>query len=140
MSARGMIRAWCMVHQDRLSSKGAVRKAVRQTNCDDLDGPEDTPGRWMFLSFKESIYAMTTAALKKKIKALVDEKRDANALRRIQDLLIDPALEGDQKAALRVRLDKAEDDFAHGRVMNVDEVRSALKTSLESHRIEQAQR
>lgn len=83
---------------------------------------------------------MTTAALKKKVKALVDEKRDANALRRIHDLLIDPALEGDQEAALRVRLDKAEDDFAHGRVMNVDEVRSALKTSLESHRIEQAQR
>jgi hypothetical protein len=54
--------------------------------------------------------------------------------------LNDPALEGDQEVALRVRLDKADDDFAHWRVMNVDEVRSTLKASLESYRIEQAQK
>ncbi len=83
---------------------------------------------------------MTTVALKKMIKALVDEKRDAKALRRTHDLLNDPALEGDQEVALRVRLDKADDDFAHWRVMNVDEVRSTLKASLESYRIEQAQK
>ncbi|MCU0318814.1 MAG: hypothetical protein MUE88_01875 [Flavobacteriales bacterium] len=79
---------------------------------------------------------MTTAALKKKIKALVDEKRDAKALRRIHDLLKDPALECVHEEVLRDRLDKAEDDFANGRVMNVDEVRSTLKASLERHRIE----
>ncbi|MEZ4756270.1 MAG: hypothetical protein R2817_05540 [Flavobacteriales bacterium] len=83
---------------------------------------------------------MSTAVLKKKIKVFVDEKRAAKAFRQIHDLLNDPGLEGDREEALRDRSDKAEDDFAHGRVMNVDEVRSALKASLESHRIEQAQR
>ncbi len=83
---------------------------------------------------------MTTAALKKKIKALVDEKRDATALRRIHDLLNDPALDGDQEQALRARLDRAEEDFEAGRVMSVEEVRGELKISLEKHRVAKAQR
>lgn len=83
---------------------------------------------------------MTTAALKKRIKAIVDEKRDATALCRIHDLLNDPALEGDQEQALRERLERAEEDFEAGRVMSVDEVRERLKSSLEKHRAEKAQR
>lgn len=83
---------------------------------------------------------MTTAALKKKIKALVDEKRDAKALRRIHDLLNDPALDGDAEVALRERLDRAEEDFSESRVMDVNEARQRLKVSLEQHRAENAKR
>lgn len=83
---------------------------------------------------------MTNAALKKKIKTLVDEKHDAKVLRRIHDLLNDPALEGDAENILRERLDRAEEDFRAGRVMDVTEARQQLKTSLEQHRAENAKR
>lgn len=83
---------------------------------------------------------MTNADLKKKIKTLVDEKHDAKALRRIHDLLIDPALEGGAENTLRERLDRAEEDFRAGRVMDVTEARQQLKVSLEQHRAENAKR
>jgi hypothetical protein len=66
---------------------------------------------------------MTTAALKKKIKTLVDEKHDAKALRRIHDLLNDPALYGDAESRLRERLGRAEEDFRSGRLLSVNDAR-----------------
>lgn len=77
---------------------------------------------------------MTTAALKKKIKSLVDEKRSAVALRRIHDLLTDPELELDATADLRARIDRSEEDIKAGRVMDGNEAKRRLKASLKRHR------
>lgn len=81
---------------------------------------------------------MTTAALKKKIKSLVDEKRSAVALRRIHDLLVDPALELDATAELRARIDRSEEDIKAGRVMDGNEAKRRLKASLKRHRNDEA--
>ena len=86
------------------------------------------------LSLKDNSSAVTTAALKKKIKSLVDEKRSAVALRRIHDLLVDPELELDAERELRARLDHAEEDIKAGRVMDAAEAKQRLKTSLKRHR------
>lgn len=77
---------------------------------------------------------MTTAALKKKIKALVDEKRDLRSLRRIYAQLTDPELEAATDPGFLERLDLAEADFDAGRVMGVDEARQRLKTALKRSR------
>lgn len=81
---------------------------------------------------------MTTAALKKKIKSLVDAKTGTKALQRIHDLLADPVLDEDQKLALTERLDRAEEDFKAGRVMDANEARKRLRASLKEHRASQA--
>jgi hypothetical protein len=80
---------------------------------------------------------MTTAALKKKLTALVNEKRSVAALRRIHDLLMDPFLEEEDAADVRKRLERAEADFKEGRVMSVEEARSRLRSSLKRHRAAQ---
>jgi len=78
---------------------------------------------------------LTTAALKKKIKSLVDAKTGTKALQRIHDLLTDPALDDRQKLALTERLDLAEEDFKAGRVMGAEEARTRLRASLKAYRV-----
>lgn len=77
---------------------------------------------------------MTTATLKKKIKALVDSARDAKALQRVYDLLGDTTLEAEQTAILKERLDAAEADFKEGRSMSAAEARKRLERSLKEIR------
>lgn len=81
---------------------------------------------------------MTTTALKKKIKSLVDAKTDNKALQRIHDLLTDPVLDEERKQALAERLDRAEEDFKAGRVLDANEARERLRASLQKHRAAQA--
>ncbi len=82
---------------------------------------------------------MTTAALKKKIKALVDEKRDVKSLQRILAQLNDPALGADDRSLLE-RLDRAEEDFKAGRVTEIGTGRKRLRASLKKVRAAQAKR
>lgn len=77
---------------------------------------------------------MTTATLKKKIKALVDAESDAKALQRIYDLLDDTALNERQLHRLKERLDAAEADFEAGRSVDVQEARKRLQRSLKDLR------
>jgi hypothetical protein len=77
---------------------------------------------------------MTTAALKKKIKVLVDAKKDRRSLQRVHDQLNDPHLEAADELALTERLEKAEADFKAGRVMGAEEARKRLKVSLKRFR------
>jgi len=84
--------------------------------------------------------AMTTAALKKKIKALVDEKRDLRSLRRIYAQLTDPELEAATDPGFLERLDLAEADFKAGRVTDVVAGRKRLRASLKKVRVAQAKR
>jgi hypothetical protein len=83
---------------------------------------------------------MTTATLKRKIKALVDEKRDAKSLRRIFEQLNDPALESGPQASLLERLNRAEADFKAGRVTDVESGRKRLHAGLKKLRAAQAKR
>lgn len=81
---------------------------------------------------------MTTAALKKKIKVLVDAKKDVRSLQRIHDQLNDPLLEAGERQTLAERLDRAEGDFKAGRVMGAEEARKRLKASLKRFRAREA--
>lgn len=83
---------------------------------------------------------MTTAALKKKIKALVDEKRDLRSLRRIYAQLTDPELEATNDPGFLERLDLAEADFQAGRVTDLVAGRKRLRASLKKVRAAQAKR
>lgn len=83
---------------------------------------------------------MTTAALKKKIKALVDEKRDMKSLRRVYEQLNDPALEAGSHVVLLERLDRTEEDFKAGRVTDIDTGRRRLRASLKKVRAAQVKR
>ncbi len=80
---------------------------------------------------------MTTAALKKKIKVLVDAKKDVRSLQRVHDQLNNPHLEAAEQRALTERLDRAEADFKAGRVMGAEEARKRLRASLKRSRAAQ---
>lgn len=75
---------------------------------------------------------MTTAALKKKIKSLVDQKSDAQFLSHVHELLnSDGKPDTKERAMLIERIERAEADFAAGRTMSVAEARKRIKRSLQ---------
>lgn len=75
---------------------------------------------------------MTTAALKKKIKALVDQKSDARFLSHVHELLnSDGKPDAKERAILIERIERAEADFAAGRTKSVTEARRRIKRSLQ---------
>ncbi len=78
---------------------------------------------------------MTTAALKKKIKSLVDQKSDARFLAHVHELLNSDGKPNEKERAVLIkRIERAEADFTAGRTMSVDEARKRIKRSIQRRR------
>ncbi|MBK9177236.1 MAG: hypothetical protein IPM46_13065 [Flavobacteriales bacterium] len=77
---------------------------------------------------------MTTAALKKKIKALVDKETSEGKLAKAYKVLVGPPAAASEPEEAYKRIKLAEADFAAGRFMSGDEVKAKLKTALKKRR------
>ncbi|MBP6391844.1 MAG: hypothetical protein KA175_02560 [Flavobacteriales bacterium] len=77
---------------------------------------------------------MTTAALKKKIKALVDKETNAKKLAKAYALLAPLTTEVAEPEPAYERIKRAEADFEAGRFMTGDEARTKIKAALKRRR------